>query len=244
MKSFAQTFIVMAALLPLTARAALVTSNQATSAANAGTVTVSGTGCVSGDYVILEVTESSNTPSPFTWPSGFTQFAQAINNGANRGPFHLSVTLAWGTAISGSYTISNSDGVTLSAIAACWSGRQSVAPTVYAASNNINGSSSPISVSLTGVTAASGSDLSWWASLTQPGAWVFTAPSGFTPQQTIAPATGIVPVNLSTKDNASGATGTLTGTATLSGQQADYAGVVVALPPSSSSTNQSQGFFF
>lgn len=212
---------------------ALRVSNSAQGVAGSDTVTVTDNGSQAGDQLTLVVIVNNESAATITWPSGFTQFASADNSGANRG-FRTFIAAAWATTSAASYaiTVQGGNGTTPSLIFAANSSRTTGAPTNFAASNDVLGSTSPVSIALTGITALSGDDLLWLGSANNTGAWVFTAPTGMTSQQTQDLTSGSgYGFNLSTEDNvASGATGTLTGIATLVSANADAVGLVVSLP--------------
>ncbi len=126
-------------------------------------------------------------------------------------------------------------------IIVAFSGRDnSAAATVSTPTVNTTNNSSPISVSLTGLTAATGDDLAWFAQLDQvdqTDTWGFSSPSGFTERHD-ASNSDWISVTAHTKDNSTaGATGSLASTATqITGTGgAGWSGVVIAIPVASSS---------
>jgi hypothetical protein len=119
-------------------------------------------------------------------------------------------------------------------VVGAWSGRSQAVPTNFQKSQVDANAASPISVSLTGVTAATGDDIAVWVGLdqnTQTDTWGFSAIAGYTEQVDYASADWDSD-SLQTKDNvSSGATGSLATTATIltgAGQSA-WLGIVIAL---------------
>ena len=119
-------------------------------------------------------------------------------------------------------------------VVGAWSGRTQAIPTNFQKSQVDANASSPVSVSLTGVTAATGDDIAVWVGLDQTAAadtWGFSAISGYTEQVDYASGDWDSD-SLQTRDNvSSGATGSLATTATIltgAGQTA-WLGIVIAL---------------
>lgn len=122
-------------------------------------------------------------------------------------------------------------------IVGCWSGRNTAGSLTSQVTIDDTSRDSAISVALSGVTAASGDDIAWFAQLDLVGGadiWGFAAPSSYTERQD-GLAEQWIAGSLATRDNvSSGGTGTLTGTATRTSgsSNAGFSGVVVAIPAS------------
>jgi len=210
-------------------------SASAVGTTGSDTVTVSVSGFSGASTVILGVVIPGGSVETITWPSGFTLLTSANNTGGGRGN-QANLLIAFGTTVTGSYimTVQGANGTTPIGFAVAHSGRVSTTPTNFTSTANINGGNSPISLAVPGLTAASGDDILWLGAVNACAAataWTWTAPSGYTSRQTanVPNSTAGVGVNLSTRDNQNGATGTLTGVATNSGQNADGMGIVLAL---------------
>ena len=122
-----------------------------------------------------------------------------------------------------------------------FSGRDNTAAAVVSTPTVDNSSaSSPISIALTGLTAATGDDIAWFAHLDKSAAdpWTFSAPASYTERQD-SDNGDYLTATTATRDNvSSGATGTVTGTATRSSGStgAGWSGVMVALPVAAAPT--------
>lgn len=214
---------------------AYLASNSATGVAASDNVTVSGTGFAGASTIILGVM----VPFPgqtATFPSGFTQFTTASNSGGGRGNA-AEMLFAFGTTVAGSYLlhIGGGGGTTPIGFAIAHTGRVGTAPSNFTASSNVSGGNSPINIALPGLTAVTGDDLIWvgcpnWCPAAS--SWAFTSPAGYTSRQNIsfAGSAGCA-FDLETKDNQSGATGTITGIGTNAGAVggSDALGLVIAL---------------
>lgn len=203
-----------------------------------GVVTVTGnlpSGTVDGDWLLAWLVSDVDS-GVSTVPSGWTEIvnaSQATPDGQNA---RLYVKVASSEPASWNWTLPNSRDWVM--IVGAWSGRNTGGSLTTVSTINTSSNATPISVALTGLTAASGDDLAWFAQLDQQSntdVWSFTAsPASFTERQDLN--SGWVMGTLHTRDNVSaGATGTLTGTATRSSGTANagWSGVVVALPVSS-----------
>lgn len=173
-----------------------------------------------------------------TWPSGFTQIA-TDSNVANNGPNAYMYIAQNPNSSTGTTSYDPSWGATTTDPVVTIvenSGRNtSITSNVSQGHGQIGTGSSPISVPLVGLTAAAGDDVLWFGAVSSSsnvGTYVMTAPSGYTSRQSgSAQVSGEnAMLNVSTRDNFTGATGTLTGTATNAGNAGDTFGIVIALP--------------
>jgi hypothetical protein len=134
---------------------------------------------------------------------------------------------------SGSYTFGTSSAADWVCQAYAFSGRDTGNPPVASTANVQNtGQSSPVTVNANGVTALSGDDLLW---LDAPDATVtaavtgHTAPASYTKRQDAVQ--GFSDASGSTQDNVgAGATGTVSGSFTLSSGTAGYVATLVRIP--------------
>ena len=211
-------------------------ANSAESSATALTTTVPA-GAATDDIAI--VCASYDDPSvTFTWDAGFTElYDQTMTADGHR------FGCAWKRltgADSGNYTatINSAPGARGWVVqAALFSGRHTTNPPVGStiAVNN-SGNSSPISVAANGVTAVAGDDLCWIGGLDVTSAGVgngCAAPTSFTERQDTEGGGGALWSNMSiaTWDNVSaGATGTITGTYSLSSGTAGWVAVLIRIP--------------
>jgi len=202
-----------------------------------GTTALTGTaptGVASGDRLLAWVVQD-NTGHTHTAATGWdaTPLAQLTNSG----PDGQLATLFEKKNASGSdsYNFTSSSSTRAIVIVAAWSGRDNSAAATVNSSTNTSSNASPISVAISGVTAATNDDLAYFAQLDQTvagGAWAWSALSGFTEREDSF-NNDWISTTLWTNDAVSaGATGTLTATATLAAASAGFSGVVVALPVS------------
>lgn len=191
-------------------------------------------GTVDGDWLLAWVV--CDFPGNITSaPSGWTLVQDANLTGPDG---HSAKCYSKVAASEGASWAWGTGGSDWKVIVGAWSGRNTGGSLISAVTQNTSSNTSPISVGLTGVTALSGDDLAWFAvldQLTSTDVWGFSGLAGFTEKQDSNSAWQTT--TLYTQDNVgAGATGTLTATATqTSGSNtAGFAGVVVALPASTS----------
>jgi hypothetical protein len=168
-----------------------------------------------------------------TFPAGFTQLATQARTGDGQ-----QSAVAWKRltgADSGTYTVSWTGSNEAMIQAFAFSGRHATdPPTISTTAGNNTGNTSPVSIAANGVTNLAGDDNLWISApdIWVGGAWSHTAPTGYTKQEdTTADFDCLCGA---TKENVSaGATGTVTGTLTLSGKQASWSAWLVRLPVAS-----------
>jgi PASTA domain len=219
---------------------AYLASNSATGSSGSDAVTVSGSGFTGASIVTLWLRVAGNGAT-ITPPSGCTLITTINENlGGYGSPQQLSVYYTTTVSSNYAFTIGGGNGTTPTCIAVAHTGRLTSAPTNFATTDS-SGSASPVSIPLTGITAATGDDLIWCGcicSAATGGSWVTTAPSGFTKQQEASQTDNVFDGGtscISTRDNVTaGSTGTPTGSSASSGKNGDYYGVVLALPAAAS----------
>jgi hypothetical protein len=201
--------------------------------------TLTGLGFVDGDTLTLVMRQPGS--QTITWPSGYSTNGTATNSGAGSGRAEsTAVAVKYVASVASepsSYTVSigGSNGDTITLEIMCHSGRNNSAATVTA-TNNAASSASPVSIPLAGGTAATGDDAIWVGCISYTGAstpWVTTPPGSYTlrQDQSLSGAFYGGNVGICTRDAlASGAIGTLTGSAALTSASADSYGLVVLLP--------------
>ncbi len=197
------------------------------------------TGTTDGDWLLAwVVTDFAGTITGV--PSGWDLVENADLSGPDGQTARLYEKVASSEPASWDWTLNGS--VYWVVLVGAWSGRNTAGTLTDVGTLNTSSNATPISVALTGVTAANGDDLAWFAELdktAQLDVWSFTAsPTNFTERQDTDNNWAMA--TLHTRDNVSaGATGTLTGTATRSSGSgnAGFSGVVVALPASGGGSN-------
>jgi hypothetical protein len=205
-------------------------------ASNAGSgtslVVTKPTGTASGDVLMAFWNNAGSGSSTITWPSGFTEEANANMVTPDTTTIRCASKTAGGSEPA-DYTITSSTNDACTAAILAFSGRDTGAAITPVVTNNTSTLSSPITVSLTGVTAANGDDLIWMASpsLTGTNPGTYTAPASFTERVDVA-HTQYSSMGIATRDNVSaGATGNIDGTLTGS-SNAGYGGFVINLAAS------------
>lgn len=191
-------------------------------------------GAATNDIALIFVTADVSGIT-CTTPTGFTAFTsngQASPDGQGHFGFWKRLDGSEGSSFSGGLS-QTSDWI---AVCAVWSGRDTGNPPVATLTTpNTSSNASPVSVALTGLTASSNDDVAWFGALdsTASGtAWTFAPPSSYT--EATDTANGWAAASLAYRDNvSSGATGTLTGTATGASGSAGFAGYVVRIPAAS-----------
>jgi hypothetical protein len=189
-------------------------------------------GISSGDIAVLFVTAdvASKTCSS---PTGFTAFSvngQASPDGQSNFAFWRRFDGGEGANITATIGGSGDDWI---AHCLCFSGRHATNPAVAVLTTpNTSSNSSPVNVTLTGVTAVGGDDIAWWGSLDKTSntpTWTFTAPSNYT--EASDTNNGWCAASVAYRENVgAGATGNITGVATSAGASAGFAGYVVRVP--------------
>lgn len=189
------------------------------------------------DIVILVVcVDSAAVDFTGKYPSGFTELADVDITLDGQ-----SAAVAWKRltgADAGSYTCSAmgvSAGWNCAAFA--FSGRDTGNPPTLSSSVNNSGNTSPITITATTVTALAGDDLLWVSTPDVHAAFVgngHTPPAGYTERQDVEePASGWSNLSGATLDNAgAGATGSVSGTFTITSSTAGYAAFLVRIPAS------------
>lgn len=188
-------------------------------------------GAAIDDIAILTINADNANAATYTWPSGFTEIAASAITHDLHGQ-----AAAWKrltAADSGTYDVSLSAGNNALLIAALFSGRHASDPPVLTEAINNSGNSSPISVNATGVTAIDGDDLVWIGGLDTLGSVGngCAPPSGYTERQDAGGGADVSNISLATLDDvAAGATGTVTGTYSLTSSTAGWAAYLIRIP--------------
>ncbi len=248
MKTTLGVFVV--ALLLNCAHAAIVEVGAATAAVQSVTVTLS-SAPPSGDIVVFCANQSGVPTGTFIWPSGFS----AISGLSNIDNINSNDAIGCNYKVAGaseptSYSVSGGSGAYTSGVIYVLSGRNTTSPFgAISSTGPIAHANFPITLAVTGVTAASGDDvieyIGFGGSYQTSDTFTFTAPSGFTNAGATYGTTSYTPLAAyCAKANASGATGTLGGTMTdTANTGAAYAAYVIAVAPASSG-GQKGGMFF
>jgi hypothetical protein len=190
-------------------------------------------GVVAADRLLAAITQDS-AASAFTPATGWT----SISNGDQASPDGQSTELfekknATGSDSYNFVTDNNTRDAIVQVVAL--SGRDNVAAATFSNTTNTTSNATPISVSMTGVTAVLGDDIVVYVSLDQTvtgDTWSFTPPASYTERHDVTVAEWSH-LTTATQDSVSaGATGALALTATrLTGSgNAGYGGWVVAVP--------------
>lgn len=227
------TLLLVALLFSFDAGAAY---RQSTSTSNSSTTIASCTvpaGAATNDIAIIIVSWDRSDVLPLSYPSGFTELDSATNtlDGEAYGVGWKRLT----GADSGSYTF-GAIGATsaYNCHVLLFSGRHTTNNPASTENINNSGNTSPVSVSATGLTAVAGDDLLYIGGLDLSAAGVlsgFTEPSGYTERQDTCSSNGWVCIETATIDNVgAGATGTVTGTATLSSDTSAFVSYLVRIP--------------
>lgn len=191
------------------------------------------TGVQIGDIVVL-VVSADGAAVDFTgkYPTGFTESSEVDVTRDGQ-----SVAVAWKrlTAVdTGSYTCASTGSSNDWACAAfAFSGRNAINDPVVTAATNNGANTSPITVTATGLAALAGDDLLWISAPDVKNASIgtgHTPPSGYTGQQDIG--AGWTYMSGATRDAVgAGATGSVSGTFTISSSDAGWAAFLVRLQP-------------
>lgn len=184
---------------------------------------------VAGDFMVCWA--SGDTSQTLTM-TGWTKLDQTVISG----PDIQTIALFYIASATGSdpMVLSGSATQQLTAIIATFSGRSTSAPTWAVTTPNTSSNSSPVSISLTGVTASSGDDVGAAPLLdvtSNTVTWSMTAtPSGYTSRQSFPPANNWSIGGLVTQDNVSaGSTGSLAFTATGTSGTSGWSGYVASI---------------
>lgn len=189
-------------------------------------------GVTAGDREIALVSQD-NAGATVTFPSGFGTPQSADLSGPDSQTVWVAERVVAG-GDSYAFTSSTSNSGVTHILA--FSGRHaSTASTFGTATQNTTSNSSPISASCNGVTAASGDDVALvlGIDITSSGAtanWT-TPPTSYTQGSTSSSGLGCA-LTCYRENVGSGATGSLTGTITLSAGNAGYGGYAIAIPSS------------
>lgn len=207
--------------------------SAASAAGSANNLTVTKpAGTASGDILLAFWTNAGNGNSTITWPSGFTLEASANLSTPDTTTIRCASKVAGGSEPA-DYNIQSSTNDACCAAIIAISGRDTGAAITPQATTNTGTLSSPVTVTLTGVTAANGDDLIWMAapSLTGTNPGTYTAPGSFTERVDVA-HTQYASMGIATRDNVSaGATGDISGTLT-GASPCGYGGFVINLAAS------------
>lgn len=204
-------------------------------------------GLSDGDKVSIFFIEENTVTSTSSIPTGFTVSATDADTTSGFRPLNIrrwwkDITNAAGEGSGGNYSVTFSSSAIGYLYAVAHSGRATGAGT-DAATDNGSAGASPLSVALTGVTAAAGDDvIAFWAVAPDDDVDVFlitssnTAPTNYTARQDFNTYWRIG--QLATRDNvSSGATGTLTATSTFTNAgTANFCGLVVTMAATGGST--------
>ena len=187
---------------------------------------------VAEDDIIVCWWSKNGGGDTYTPPSGFSEPVEVVVDAAEFAAIDWSWKLATGSEPA-DYTFTGTYGAPLAWGAAAFSGRNTSSPIQASQpTDEPTGAASPLTIALTGVTAAAGDDLLWIAAQTSPDGskFTYTEPGGFTKREEAKRFYG--EAVLATLDSAAGgATGTLTGSAARDEGSADaaYGGFVIAL---------------
>lgn len=204
--------------------------NQVTLAKPAGTI--------AGDILVFTVAHDGEDTTT-TWPTGFNDLGNNNQSGPDGQSFHAAWKLCGGSEPS-TYTFTWDNFAALTAVLACFSGRKATG-TITASSKKQDTTrrTSPISLTANTITAAAGDDIVWIAQLdvdNPPAGAHFTPPTGYT-EQVDLDSTIWSALTLAVSENvAAGATGTVTGSATLTQGGAGWGTFLIAIAADTPST--------
>lgn len=210
------------------------------SASTSAVISVGSIGIAANDYVILFINGGGAGNNTYTFPSGFNAIGSLTNINVNAGYCTLGVAakIAGGSEPS-TYTISSSSNDFQTAHCRVYSGRNTSSPvTAVAQTASSTPANFPISVSMTGLTAAASDDVVLLLGCTGNGSGAtetqsLTGPTGFAHQ-----GAGDAQVQFSGPiayadycNNPGGATGTLSATwsSSLNGNGLAYGGYLISL---------------
>lgn len=222
---------------------------RSSSIGSAGTTGTSPTiakpaGLADGDVVTLFMLARGGAVGTIGWPSGFSQTLDSGNLGTNltRRIFSAQKTITDAAGEPSSWTVTKQFSTNTTLIAVAHSGRDDASVTRQT-TNNTTQNTSPVTVSLTGVTALAGDDILWLTFIDDSTTGIVSTidpPTSYTQAQ--ENISGRDNVHFSYRDNVSaGATGAIDGAATLSSGTAPYVGLVVRIGASASGPTISGG---
>jgi len=217
-------------------------SSTSTTIANGSGTAITGaapSGTTAGDRLLAWIVQDTATTISAPGGEGWTKLADANTTA----PADIqTAALFEKKSSSGSETYAFTSTGTQRAIiqVVALSGRHSTtAATVSTPTVNTGANATPVSVTLTGLTAATGDDLLWFGEIDQSNQgdfWSFGSLSGFSVQQNAANGDWISSATFNQDNVSSGATGSLTATATRTSGSgtASWSGLVVAIPAGAS----------
>lgn len=216
-------------------------SSAKASSSSGGTITATPTGVAAHDYLGATYLCDTNTGN-LNVPSGWTN--DQTNQWASGGPDGGRQFFAFKADASGTdgFGFSDTAGTASNAlITAAWSGRDNSTPhsTARVKTLDTNSNTSPVSATITGITASAGDDIAVFMGADQTvagGRWTFSTITGFTERQDGVATDWVSGIALDTQDNvAGGATGNFSTTITRGSGTGNtgYAAVVVAIKAAS-----------
>lgn len=218
-------------------------SASSNSVASSDTLTITKpSGVVDNDWMLAWLVWDGNSADVTTVPSDWTALGGGviINTAPDNQRARCYERKASSEGTDYTWVLTGSNASFAGCIVA-FSGRNTASSSTVSTPTTDNSSNTtPISVAITGLTAASGDDLCWFAQLdqtVQADVWGFSAPTNYTERVDISSAGGWMQLSAATRDAVSaGATGTITGTATRSSGtgNAGFSGLMIALPASAS----------
>lgn len=211
-------------------------SSAKASSSSGGTITATPAGVQAHDYLGATYVVDSNTAT-LNAPAGWTNDSSNVwGSGAPDGGQQF---FAFKADASGAdaFGFSDSNGATgNSVVVGAWSGRDNASPHSTARVKTLNTTSnvSPVSATITGITATLGDDIAVFMGTDQTvagGRWTFSQISGYTEREDGVATDWVSGIALDSLDNASaGATGNFATTITNSGAgNAGYGGIGVAI---------------
>lgn len=209
-------------------------SSSTTFTATSALTATAPTGVASADRLLALITQDTISPAITT----ATGWNGVISTADTSGPDAQTIELHEKKNASGSdsynFTSTTTDGAIVQVV--CMSGRDNTAAAILSATINTTANASPLTATLTGVTALAQDDLVWMLAYDHTNsdneAWATSAVSGFTERHDVA-GLNWCDASTWTQDNVSaGATGNIagTGTRTAGAGGAGWGGFVVAVP--------------
>lgn len=200
---------------------------------------------VAADDIVILVVSVDNVAEVFAsgdYPAGFSELAEVDVTTDGQ-----TVAVAWKRATgadSGSYTFANhATALEWACEAFVFSGRDTANPPTLTSASSNAANASPVSVNAATITALTGDDLLWISAPDVNATGIgsgHTPPSGYTERQDVE--LGFTNLSGATKDNATaGATGTVTGTLTLTSGGAGWAAFLVRIPVAAAAADPSDG---
>lgn len=245
---FCHSFVCQAAL-----RGAASTSSTTT--VSSISVTVSGIGIQSGDIVLCAVNGGGASGlATLTFPSGFSPISGLTQQKLSTNTAFAIESKTAGASEPSSYTFSSSATDYMTATCRVYSGRSgAITAETLTPSTTFGGSTSPQSLSISGLTAASADDVVLFVGIDNGRmnsgvTYTFALPTGFADGRTdYAASTTFTPPIGSADDvnTSSGTTGTLSSSWSWTGtgnNASQYAGFLISLAASGSSVHPNQMF--